>query len=277
MMAEPAVELLSIGNEILQGDILDTNAHWLCRQLVTRGARVTRITVLPDIPDVIGEALRASLARHPALIITCGGLGPTVDDLTMSAIGAALGRRVAESEDAYRLVADFYANAYQGGHVESPDMTSARRKMAVVPEGCELLVNRVGAAPGVLLREDTPGASHVLIASLPGVPEEMKAIFTESLWPVIADRFTGQVFVEREIPTDSHDESAMSAAVDQVTARHPAVYVKSRAQVYGGGTANFVTLSARAATHEAANRLLDAAEADLRTTLAAAGVHTGKP
>jgi nicotinamide-nucleotide amidase len=99
-MTELAVELLSLGNEILQGDILDTNAHWLCRQLVTRGARVTRITVLPDIPDIISEALRASLARHPALIITCGGLGPTIDDLTLAAIGAALGRGVAESADA---------------------------------------------------------------------------------------------------------------------------------------------------------------------------------
>ena len=86
------VELLAIGNELLAGDVLDTNSHWLCRQLAGRGARVSRVTTLPDDMATIGEALLAALGRRPALIVTCGGLGPTADDLTVVAQAAALGR-----------------------------------------------------------------------------------------------------------------------------------------------------------------------------------------
>ena len=96
-MLAPTVELLVIGNEILAGDVLDTNSHWLCRQLAGRGARVTRISVLPDEPAAIADGLRAALSRRPALILTCGGLGPTVDDLTLASIGAALDRPLQEA------------------------------------------------------------------------------------------------------------------------------------------------------------------------------------
>ena len=90
-MSVPVIEILAIGNEVLAGDVLDTNSHWLCRELVGRGARVARITVLPDDPATIAEALLAGRARGPALIVTCGGLGPTADDLTLAAIAGALG------------------------------------------------------------------------------------------------------------------------------------------------------------------------------------------
>ena len=269
-MPAPGVELFSIGNEILQGDILDTNANWLCRQLATRGARVSRMTVLPDDEQTIGEALHAALQRRPALLITCGGLGPTVDDLTLVALSRALGRSLDVNAEALRMVAGFYAGLFHRGQVKEPDVTPVRRKMALLPAGSTPLANSVGAAPGVLLVE-----AGVQIASLPGVPQEMKAIFAESLWPLMAAQFERQTFAERTIPTDCHDESVMSAAVDAVTTRHPSVYVKSRAQVYGGEAANFVTLSARATDQTEAARLLDVAEADLRQALAQAGINTG--
>ena len=95
---------LTIGNEVLAGDVLDTNSHWLCQQLAERGAHVIRITVLPDVVETIAEALRQALARHPALILTCGGLGPTADDLTSAAVAAALERPLAEDPTAYGMV-----------------------------------------------------------------------------------------------------------------------------------------------------------------------------
>jgi nicotinamide-nucleotide amidase len=250
------VEILAIGNELLAGDVLDTNSHWLCRQLAGRGAHVSRMATLPDDAATIGEALR------PALIVTCGGLGPTADDLTVTAQAAALGRALAENPTAFAMVRDFYATLFRRGEVTTPDMTPARAKMAVLPGDAEPLPNSVGAAPGVLMIEGT-----TLIAALPGVPAEMKAIFEESLWPRVAARFSGQAYAERVIQTNCWDESIMAPAVDAVAARHPRVYVKSRAQVYGGGLADFVTLSARAATPSEANALLDDTEADLRTTL----------
>jgi nicotinamide-nucleotide amidase len=256
------VEILAIGNELLAGDVLDTNSHWLCRQLAGRGAHVSRMATLPDDAATIGEALLAALSRRPALIVTCGGLGPTADDLTVTAQAAALGRALAENPTAFAMVRDFYATLFRRGEVTTPDMTPARAKMAVLPGDAEPLPNSVGAAPGVLMIEGT-----TLIAALPGVPAEMKAIFEESLWPRVAARFSGQAYAERVIQTNCWDESIMAPAVDAVAARHPRVYVKSRAQVYGGGLADFVTLSARAATPSEANALLDDTEADLRTTL----------
>ncbi len=256
------VEILAIGNELLTGDVLDTNSHWLCRQLAGRGARVSRMATLPDDMAIIGEALLAVLSRRPALIVTCGGLGPTADDLTVAAQAAALGRALAENPTAFAMVRDFYATLFRRGEVTTPDMTPARAKMAVLPAGAEPLPNSVGAAPGVLMIE-----GETLIAALPGVPAEMKALFEESLWPRAAARFSGQAYAERVVQTNCWDESIMAPAVDAVAARHSRVYVKSRAQVYGGGLADFVTLSARAATPSEANALLDGAEADLQTAL----------
>ncbi len=267
-MHTPRVEILTIGNEILAGDVLDTNSHWLCRKLASHGVRVARMATLPDDPAAIGEALLASIGRQPALVLTCGGLGPTADDLTLAAVGGALGRPLAHDAVAYAMVQRLYARLYARGEVTTAEMTPVRTKMAVLPAGSEPLANSVGAAPGVLLTE-----GGTLIASLPGVPAEMKAIFEESLWPRVAALFSGQVYAARVIRTDCWDESTMAPAVDAVAARHPQVYVKSRAQVYGGGVADFVTLASRANTAPQAQALLDAAEGDLGVELTQVGVH----
>jgi nicotinamide-nucleotide amidase len=273
-MPAPDVEILVVGNEVLAGDVLDTNSHWLCRQLSGRGARVTRIAVLPDDATAIRGGLLAALDRRPALILTCGGLGPTADDLTVTAIAAAFGRPVQEDPDAFALVQGFYASLFARGDVSTPDMIPARAKMARLPLGAAPLSNTVGAAPGVLLEE-----GGTLIVCLPGVPAEMKDIFENALWPRLAARLAGQVYAERTICTDCWDESIMAPAVDAVATRHPDVYVKSRAQVYASGVADFVTLAARAEERAESERLLDAAEADLRHALEAAGIRTmtGEP
>ena len=263
----PTVEILAIGNELLTGYVLDTNSHWLCRQLTLRGARVTRMATLPDAAEVIGPALLAVLARAPALILTCGGLGPTVDDLTVAAVAAALGRPLADDPMAYRMVQNFYALLFARGEVTRGEMTPARAKMARLPTGATPLINTVGAAPGVLLTE-----GETTIVCLPGVPAELKAIYEEALWPRLAAGFTGQAFGERTIGTDCHDETVLAPAVDAVAGRHPQVYVKSRAQVYGGGVADFVTLAARGVDAATVARLLAAAESDLRHALATVGV-----
>lgn len=271
-MTHLTLELLAIGNEILQGDVLDTNSHWLCRELAQRGARVLRIGVLPDVAAVIGEGILAALGRKPVAIITCGGLGPTVDDLTAAAVAAALSRPLGEDATALGMISDLYARLFALGQVPTGNLTPARRKMARLPAGALPLPNSVGAAPGIWLQVD-----GVALACLPGVPAEMKAIFGEQLWPRLAALSAethAPVFAERVVQTDSQDESLMAPAVDAVTARHPQVYVKSRAQVYGGAETDFVTLSVRAADQAEAAALLDAAEADLRAALIAAGVRT---
>ena len=267
MMDVAIVEILVIGNEVLAGDVLDTNSHWLSQQLVAHGARVQRITVLPDVIETIAEAVSATLARQPALILTCGGLGPTADDLTLAAVALALGRPMAQDPMAYGMVRDLYERLYALGDVTTAEITPARAKMARLPAGAEPLPNTVGAAPGVLIVQ-----GPTRIACLPGVPAEMKDIFTHALWPRLAARLSGVAYAERVVRTACWDESILAPAVDAVAARHPHVYVKSRAQVYGSGEADFVTLAARAASEAEVKALLDSAEADLRQALAEVGV-----
>ncbi len=262
------VEILVIGNEVLAGNVLDSNSHWLCQQMAARGARVRRITVLPDEPAAICEALLSSLSRQPVLILTCGGLGPTQDDLTVMAIGEALKLEVREDPRAYAMIQDFYATLHSRGHVAVAEMTEARRKMAQLPDGAEPLLNTLGAAPGILLRRE-----RTTIVLLPGVPAEMMHIFDNSLAPHLASLFSRQVYAERTLKTDAWDESILAPVVDDAARQNPHVYVKSRAQVYGGGEADFITLSARGSDNEEVEALLNTAEEDLRTALHAIGVH----
>ncbi len=201
-MLSPIVEILVIGNEVLAGNVLDSNSHWLCGQVSARGGQVRRVTVLRDDPAEIEDGLLAALARRPALIVTCGGLGPTQDDLTVAAIAAALGREVAEHPAAYAMVRDLYARLFALGEVTTPDMLPQRAKMAQLPASAEPLENRVGAAPGVLLQHD----GSTLVA-LPGVPAEMKDIFTHSLLPRLGDILPEQAYGERTIRTRVWDES----------------------------------------------------------------------
>jgi nicotinamide-nucleotide amidase len=261
------VEILIIGNEVLAGNVLDSNSHWLCQQLAARGARVRRITVLPDEPAAIADGLMGSMARLPGLILTCGGLGPTQDDLTVDAIGDALGLQVREDARAYALIEAFYATLYARGQVTTGDMLPARRKMARLPDGAEPLRNALGAAPGVLLN-----LGETMVVSMPGVPEEMKAIFANSLEPRLDALFARQAYAERTVGTNAWDESILAPAVDGVARRHPRVYVKSRAQVYNGEDADFVTLAARGTSEIEVAHLLDAAETDLRAALQAIGI-----
>lgn len=261
------VEILVIGNEVLAGNVLDSNSHWLCKQMAVRGARVRRITVLPDEPAAIGEALLSSLTRHPDLILTCGGLGPTRDDLTVGAIGEALKLEVQENPRAFAMIQDFYATLHSRGHVAGSEMTEARRKMAQLPDGAEPLLNTLGAAPGVLLRRE-----KTTIVLLPGVPAEMMHIFDNSLAPHLDSLFSEQVYAERTLQTDAWDESILAPVVDRAAGQHPQVYVKSRAQVYGSGQSDFITLAARGRDNDEVAALLNAAEKDLRAGLHAIGV-----
>ncbi len=268
-MKTPVIEILVIGNEVLAGNVLDSNSHWLCQQAIARGGQVRRVTVLRDDPEEIKDGLLGALGRRPDLILTCGGLGPTRDDLTVAAIGEALGRRVGQDPVAYGMIRDFYTQLHIRGEVSTPDMLPPRAKMAQMPEGAEPLQNRIGAAPGVLLTHE-----GVTVVCLPGVPAEMKDIFANSLAPRLGSILTEQAYAERTIRTQVWDESILAPAVDLVAGHHPRVYVKSRAQVYGSGVADFVTLAARGKDDEEVRRLLDAAEADLRTELKRVGIQT---
>ncbi|MBM3147940.1 MAG: competence/damage-inducible protein A, partial [Actinobacteria bacterium] len=183
----PAVEVVSAGNEVLLGDVLDTNTNWLCVRVTALGGHVRRTVMLRDEIESIAAELRAVIAARPALIFTVGGLGPTTDDLTLAGVAAALDVPLVLHPDAERMVTERYAEFAERRSVPFAGLNEPRRKMARLPRGATPLLNPVGGAPGVLLRLDGDGrivgddAGAITIVSLPGVPAELKAIVEESL------------------------------------------------------------------------------------------------
>jgi molybdenum cofactor synthesis domain-containing protein len=217
----PTMEILSIGNELLIGKISNTNATWLCKQATALGVTVKRVTVLPDEIEETAEAIRETLKRKPQFILTTGGLGPTFDDKTLETIAKALARRLEVSEEALRMVREKYEAFATKGNGQSIEMTKARVKMATLPERTVPLRNPVGTAPG--MQVNLYGA--VLIA-LPGVPQEMEAIFKETVLPLLRNASKGSVFYEESLFVDIM-ESALAPLIDVAMRDNLGVYIKS--------------------------------------------------
>lgn len=163
--------IVTIGNELLYGETVDTNAAWLGRRLAARGISVVRRFTVGDdegdIDDALGLAMEAA-----ELVILTGGLGPTPDDLTKAVVARHLGRS---------LVVDEEVEAAVRGHFEAAgydDVPKLSRGQAEVPEGATALDNPSGTAPGILLEE---GETRIVL--LPGVPRELKDIVDGALAP----------------------------------------------------------------------------------------------
>lgn len=233
------VEIFAIGNELLVGQVQDTNTHWLIRSLTALGARVRRAVILRDEYDEIADALASALQRKPRLILTTGGLGPTDDDLTLRALARALDLSLVEDAQALAMVRTRYEYLASIRPNFSAELNEARRKMALLPQGATPLVNANGAAPGVVL--DVNGTT---IVSMPGVPSEMKDIFTSSLQPILERTIGAGGYVERALVLDRGDESRIATLLQSVQTQHPTVYIKSRGQMLEDGVHLTVVLSA---------------------------------
>ncbi len=230
--------ILAIGNEVLDGLVLDTNSNWMELRLVALGLQIKRLVSVRDEIEEIGKALDF-LMDECDVVITSGGLGPTHDDMTLKAIAVALGLEIKEDSQALAIVERQYKDLFTKGIVQSPDLTDARVKMAQMPEGSIPLDNRVGGAPGVRLE-----TTKTVIFSLPGVPSELKFIFEDSVIPWISDRVV-QKFHEKVIEFGTHDESTFAPAIDVVMKKNPGVYIKSMPKTYGTTKTLRVWISAR--------------------------------
>jgi len=221
------VGILVVGNEILDGIVLDTNSRWIINQLKALNLHVKeRATVRDEVPE-IARALRRLVADGCTLVFTTGGLGPTHDDKTLSGVAEAFGLPLELNEEALDIVARQYRDLHERGVVEKAGLTEARRKMAVLPKGAAPLDNRVGGAPGVLL--DVEGAQ---IVCLPGVPGELMWIFDNQLLALLKKRVEG-AFAEKIIYLPLRDESTLAPIIDEVMEDAPGVYIKSMVKPYG--------------------------------------------
>lgn len=216
------IELICIGNELLIGKTLNTNAQWLARRVTSLGLNVRRITNVGDDVDEISDAVREAIKRGPRFLITTGGLGPTFDDRTLEGLAKALGCSLEINDEALTMVEEKYRKYVEEGKMAKVDLTPPRVKMAKLPEGAKPLFNPVGTAPGIIMeREGTT------ILALPGVPSEMKAIFEESVLPLLKKAAGDATFFETSIETTGVMESEIAPVVDQVMRDNPYVYIKS--------------------------------------------------
>ena len=205
-------EILSVGTELLLGDIMDTNAVLLSKSLAEMGISLTYRATVGDNWERLLTALRAAASRAN-LILTTGGLGPTPDDLTVESVSEWLNVPVQVSEVA---VADYCERR----NLNREDLSEGLLRMARAPEGAEVMTNPVGWAPCIGVEA---GAARLFI--MPGPPKEMQALFTRYIAPYISASYEVRSASLR-LEVDMW-ESEVSPLMEATMARHPGVYLKA--------------------------------------------------
>jgi nicotinamide-nucleotide amidase len=267
MAEQVTVEIFIIGNEILNGDIQDTNTHWLCKEITGLGGHVVRGTALRDDLDVVAEELRGAIERGARVIFTSGGLGPTADDLTLEAVAKCAGTEVRLHEKARQMIKDSYDALFYKGILAQGGLTPAREKMAWLPQGAIPIDNPVGTAPCSLLH-----TGQSVIISLPGVPKELKGIFNSSLQPFLQETFRGGIAVMHTMTVYCNDESVLEPVLSRVAPAHPDVYIKSLATMPGETPELDITLTAVGSDQASLDSLIGSALQDLKDGFASLGI-----
>jgi nicotinamide-nucleotide amidase len=195
------VEIITIGDEILIGQIVDTNSAWMGQKLNEVGIRVAQITSISDSREAILEAVEQAEKRVQIVLIT-GGLGPTKDDITKVTLLEYFGGEMVFSEAQYKQVEALFKSFGR-------EVTPINRKQAEVPSSCKVLVNDRGTAPGMWFEKNS-----VIYVSMPGVPYEMKAFMENQVIPELKNRFDLPVITHRTFLTQGIGESMLSDYIE---------------------------------------------------------------
>jgi len=246
----PTAEVITIGTELLLGEIVDTNARFLARRLRDAGVDLYRMTTVGDNVERIAGAIREALARAD-IVITTGGLGPTVDDPTREAVARATGRPLVFRPDLWDALVARYAR-----YGRTPSENNKRQ--AYIPQGARVLPNPVGTAPAFAVETE-----QGVVISLPGVPREMETIFDREVSPYLRERFGLRgVIRARVIHTAGVPESVIDERIaDLEQMRNPTVGLAAHpAQVD-------VRITAKADDEAQAEAMIREVEAEIRRRL----------
>ena len=230
-------ELISVGTEILLGDILNTNVQYLSKALASLGIGVTHHSTVGDNKQRLLDTLETAFTRCDAVILT-GGLGPTPDDLTKETCAEYFGKELYLDDKILEEIESYF-------RLKNIVMPESNKKQALVPEGSIILENNNGTAPGFIMEKDGK-----IIVILPGPPKEMVPMYRESVEPYLR-KFTNEIIISKNIRTFGIGESAMSELVeDLLEGSNPTVapYAKS-------GEA-LLRVTAKAESEEAAEKLM---------------------
>lgn len=209
-----AIELFSIGTELVLGQIQDTNAHWIAQQTLQLGGELRRVTMLRDNFDEMTEALESAVERETALILTTGGLGPTPDDMTVAVVASLIGTKSIVSQE---TVAEYKKRREMA---EDDILNEALTKMATIPESAKVLQNPAGWAPCISVDH-----KQSTIMMMPGPPREMKAVYESHIQPLIVERYRSEISTARVYV--SMFEAEVSPLMQKVMERHNDVYLKA--------------------------------------------------
>jgi competence/damage-inducible protein CinA-like protein len=246
----PSAEIITIGTEILLGDILDTNAPYLARCLRNLGIDLYRKTSIGDNAHRIAEAIQHSLDRAD-IVITTGGLGPTVDDPTRDAVALAVGVSTEYREELWEQIQDRFRRFGR-------PPTENNRRQAYIPHGAIAVENQVGTAPSFIVE-----AGMKSIISLPGVPSEMEYLVQNAVIPYLQQRYvlTG-IIKTRVLHTAGVGESQIDDLIDDLERlSNPTVGLAAHS-----GQVD-VRITAKGASEAEADAHIKPVEADLRKRL----------
>ncbi|MDQ6482321.1 competence/damage-inducible protein A [Dyadobacter sp. LHD-138] len=194
-------EIITIGDEILFGQITDTNTQWIGAELTGIGIYPVRKTSVGDIQEDILSALSEASQRADVIIVT-GGLGPTKDDITKHTFCKYFGSELKINEEALALVTEFFAKRGRA-------MTELNIQQAALPTNCTYIPNLWGTAPGMWFEKD-----EVIYVSLPGVPYEMKSLMEHAILPKLKERFSFNIIQHKIIRTIGIGESFLAETIE---------------------------------------------------------------
>jgi len=179
-------EIISIGSEILRGQISDTNSNFIVKKLVELSIDVEHISAVSDNPESLLSTLKQALQRSD-LIITTGGLGPTEDDITYQTITRALNLKLIKYPEAEKNLKRILKKI-------NKRISPSNLKQVYLPEGAKIIINQYGTAPAMILEKD-----NKIICSFPGVPHEMKNLIEENLIPYLKEKFPPSMIKKSKI------------------------------------------------------------------------------
>lgn len=194
-------DIINIGDELLIGQVINTNASWMAERLNSIGIRVRQITAISDSGDHIKNAIDEAF-RFSDLVILTGGLGPTKDDITKHVLAEYYKSQLVVHEPTLEQVEQFFK-------LRGRTITELNRRQAEIPECCEPLSNSSGTAPGMWFEKE----GKILI-SIPGVPFEMRALMEDHILPRLASRINGDVILHKTVLTQGVGESFLADLIE---------------------------------------------------------------
>lgn len=204
------VSIITIGDELLIGQVIDTNSAWMAQELNKAGIRVKRRVAVGDVWDEIWQALDAE-ATHADVVLITGGLGPTADDITKPLLCKYFGGTLVQNADALQNVTHLFENVFKR------PLTARNVKQAEVPDVCTVLQNKRGTAPGMLFYK-----GEKIFVSMPGVPHEMQGMITDDVIPLLQSKFAVAHIAHRTLLTVGIGESSLADMIQDFEEALPA-------------------------------------------------------